>query len=133
MAIRVVYVLPAHNFRLTEVNMASAVAVTFLLTFFLTISHVFAGNNHYAFARIESCSGCSLNRYLDVKDFIFKDVPEYNNVEFKHIQGAVPVLVVFNHNDQEVERIPLSMLTRSELNELLVSKGFTKKIPKDEM
>lgn len=36
---------------------------------------------------------------------------------------------------QEVERLPLSKLTREECNNLLVSKGFTKRVKdgKDEM
>ncbi|XP_011687334.1 PREDICTED: selenoprotein M-like, partial [Wasmannia auropunctata] len=58
-----------------------------------------------------------------------------DNVEFKHIPGAIPELVLFNVHDEEVERIILSKLTREECNELLVSKGFTKKSKdnKDEM
>ncbi|KAK2576751.1 hypothetical protein KPH14_005399 [Odynerus spinipes] len=89
--------------------------------------------SQYAFARVESCSGCSLKRLPDVKQFIFQDVPQYNNVEFKHIQGAIPELVLFNENDEEVERLVLSKLTRQECNDLLVSKGFTKSPQKDEI
>ncbi|CAD1477905.1 unnamed protein product, partial [Heterotrigona itama] len=33
----------------------------------------------------------------------------------------------------EVERLPLSSLTREECNNLLISKGFTRKTSKDEI
>ncbi|KAG5332543.1 PREDICTED: selenoprotein M-like [Acromyrmex echinatior] len=58
-----------------------------------------------------------------------------DNVEFKHIPGAIPELVLCNIHEEEVERLVLSKLTREECNELLVSKGFTKKFKdnKDEM
>ncbi|KZC11882.1 Selenoprotein M [Dufourea novaeangliae] len=81
----------------------------------------------------QSCGGCTLNRLSDVKDFIYKDVPNYNNVEFKYIRGAAPELVLLNHNNEEVERLPLSSLTRNECNDLLSSKGFTKKTTRDEI
>ncbi|XP_029049546.1 selenoprotein M-like isoform X1 [Osmia bicornis bicornis] len=113
--------------------MASTVAVIFFLAAAFVTSTVDSVSNYYAFARVESCSGCRLNRLPDVKQFIFEDVPNYNNVEFKHIQGAVPELLLFNENDEEVERLPLSSLTREECNNLLVSKGFTKKATKDEI
>ncbi|KAH0561719.1 selenoprotein M-like [Cotesia glomerata] len=87
----------------------------------------------YTRAVVESCSGCSLNRLADVKKFIFEDVPEYGNVEFKHITGAKPELVLYD-NDDEVERLALSKLTRDECNELLQSKGFRReKTPRDEI
>ncbi|XP_066596679.1 selenoprotein M-like [Prorops nasuta] len=104
-----------------------SITVPFIL---LLITVIYEGNtskNYYSSARVESCSGCSLNRLPDVKQFIFQDLPDYENVEFKHIQGAVPELVLFNNNDEEVERLQLSRLTREECNELLVSKGFKKK------
>ncbi|KAK9303660.1 hypothetical protein QLX08_004747 [Tetragonisca angustula] len=88
---------------------------------------------YYASARVESCSGCRLSRLPDVKQFIFEDLPNYNNVEFKHIPGAVPELLLFNENEEEVERLSLSSLTREECNNLLISKGFTKKTSKDEI
>ncbi|XP_076232548.1 selenoprotein M-like [Calliopsis andreniformis] len=113
--------------------MAPTVAVIYFLAFAFTVSHVDSGTSAYASARVESCGGCSLNRLPDVKQFIFEDLPHYNNVEFKHIQGAVPELVLFNQNDEEVERLTLSRLTREECNDLLVSKGFTKKVAKDEI
>ncbi|XP_020290941.1 selenoprotein M-like [Pseudomyrmex gracilis] len=120
-------------------TMASSTKVCYLFAFVLFaiavsfVPFVNSTNGYYASARVESCGGCSLNRLSDVKQFIFEDVPQYNNVEFKHIQGAVPELVLFNEHEEEVERLLLAKLTRKECNELLVSKGFTKKLNKDEI
>ncbi|OAD62762.1 Selenoprotein M [Eufriesea mexicana] len=112
--------------------MAPTVAVIFFLVFAFTTSHIDSTSN-YAFARVESCRGCRLSRLPDVKQFIFEDLPNYNNIEFVHIQNAVPELLLFNENKEEVERLPLSSLTREECNNLLISKGFTKKTEKDEI
>ncbi|XP_014206251.1 selenoprotein M [Copidosoma floridanum] len=87
----------------------------------------------YSHAVVESCKGCQLNRLPDVKSFIFEDVPKYNNVEFKHIQGAPPELVLYNDQEQEVERLKLAKLIRDELNDLLVSKGFKKTHDKEDL
>ncbi|KAH0955968.1 hypothetical protein HN011_008756 [Eciton burchellii] len=120
--------------------MASIAAVSYLLAIVFAFAIVFVPlansvSGYYASARVESCKGCSLNRLPDVKRFIFEDLPQYNNVEFKHIQGAIPELVLFNDHEEEIERLVLSSLTREECNDLLVSKGFTKKSKdnKDEM
>ncbi|KAL6418217.1 hypothetical protein ACFW04_012259 [Cataglyphis niger] len=119
-------------------NMAFAVTINNFIVLVLTFSIFFvsltnSANSYYASARVESCRGCSLNRLPDVKQFIFEDLPNYNNVEFKHIQGAIPELVLFNEHEEEVERLVLSKLTREECNELLISKGFNKRSNKDEM
>ncbi|KAG9354913.1 hypothetical protein JZ751_001626 [Albula glossodonta] len=45
----------------------------------------------------------------------------------KHIPGADPELVLLNHYYEELDRIPLSDMTRSEINQLLGSLGFYKK------
>ncbi|XP_012527558.1 selenoprotein M [Monomorium pharaonis] len=117
---------------------ATVISYPLAFTFVFALTFVFvtnSANSYYASARVESCSGCSLNRLPDVKQFIFEDLPQYDNVEFKHIPGAIPELVLFNEHEEEVERLVLSKLTREECNELLVSKGFTKKFidTKDEM
>ncbi|XP_017781935.1 PREDICTED: selenoprotein M-like [Nicrophorus vespilloides] len=78
----------------------------------------------FARARIESCPGCSLNRLPEVKKFIYEDVPKYDGVDFKKIQGAPPELVLLDENDAEVERHILGRLNRKECNELLEKKGF---------
>ncbi|XP_076160896.1 selenoprotein M-like [Ptiloglossa arizonensis] len=113
--------------------MAPTVAVIYFLALIFAVSNVDSASNYYASARVESCKGCRLNRIPDVRDFVFEDIPNYNNVEFKHIQGADPDLVLFDENDKEIERLPLTKLTREECNNLLMSKGFTKKIAKDEI
>ncbi|KAJ8263614.1 hypothetical protein COCON_G00160710 [Conger conger] len=45
----------------------------------------------------------------------------------KHIPGADPELVLLSHYYEELDRIPLSDMTRTEINELLASLGFYKK------
>ncbi|KAL2718968.1 selenoprotein M [Vespula squamosa] len=115
--------------------MAPSTIVTFisLLLLIIALAEVSA-ENKYTFATVESCSGCSLNRLPDVKKFIFEDVPRYDNVDFKHIQGASPELVLYDENEKEMERLSLLTLTRQECNNLLLSKGFMKSLPqKDEM
>ncbi|XP_071856597.1 selenoprotein M-like [Bombus fervidus] len=113
--------------------MARMIAVIFFLSVAFATSNIDSTNSYYASARVESCSGCRLSRLPDVKQFIFEDLPNYNNVEFKHIPGAVPELLLFNDNEEEIERLPLSSLTRKECNNLLIFKGFTKKTSKDEI
>ncbi|KAG7198917.1 hypothetical protein KM043_015734 [Ampulex compressa] len=113
--------------------MAPTTSVIFSVVIFVGFFYATLANSNYASARIESCSGCSLNRLLDVKQFIFQDVPLYKNVEFKHIQGATPELVLLNDVGEEVERLPLFKLTRQECNDLLASKGFIKIVEKDEI
>ncbi|XP_014278935.1 selenoprotein M [Halyomorpha halys] len=83
-------------------------------------------------AEIQSCSGCSLNRLPEVRAFIFEDVPNYEDAEFKHIQGAQPELVLYSHDHKEVDRIPLRDLSRKQCNALLKEKGFAKKSKKVE-
>lgn len=73
-----------------------------------------------------------MNRLPEVKQFIYEDVPHYDNVEFKKIHGAIPELLFLNSADEEVDRIKLSSLNRNECNELLKEKGFVKKNDKHE-
>ncbi|XP_011308846.1 selenoprotein M-like [Fopius arisanus] len=105
---------------------------------FVVLLGIFAGasasGSAYVRAVVESCSGCSLKRLPDVKQFIFEDLPLYDRTEFKHIQGAVPELVLYDNNNEEVERLQLSRLTREECNDLLQAKGFPRnKRSKDEI
>lgn len=52
----------------------------------------------------------------------------------KHIPGADPELVLLNHYYEELDRIALSDMTRSDINELLEKLGFYKKAqPEDEV
>uniref|UniRef100_A0A4W5NJ99 Selenoprotein M n=1 Tax=Hucho hucho TaxID=62062 RepID=A0A4W5NJ99_9TELE len=50
-----------------------------------------------------------------------------HNLVMKHIPGADPELVLLNHYYEELDRIALSDMTRSEINELLEKLGFYKK------
>lgn len=84
-------------------------------------------NKEVVAARVESCKGCQLNRLPETKKFIFEDVPLFDNVEFKHIQGAPPELVLLNKDYKVVERIDLAPLSRQDCNDLLVKRGFHRK------
>lgn len=61
-----------------------------------------------------------------------QDIPLYHNLVMKHIPGADPELVLLNHYHEELDRVPLSDMTRSEINELLGKLGFYKKSQADE-
>lgn len=61
-----------------------------------------------------------------------QDIPLYHNLVMKHIPGADPELVLLNHYYEELDRIPLSDMTRSEINELLAKLGFYKKAQPEE-
>ncbi|KAM3961734.1 selenoprotein M [Aphomia sociella] len=89
-------------------------------------------NSDILSARIESCRGCSLNRLPEVKKFVMEDAPEYERMEVKFITGASPELVLLGDSDKELERLPLSNLSRQECNELLLNRGFIKKSKKSE-
>lgn len=78
-------------------------------------------------AKVESCGGWQLNRLREVKAFVTQDIPLYHNLVMKHIPGADPELVLLNHYYEELDRIALSDMTRSEINELLEKLGFYKK------
>ncbi|CAH1403287.1 unnamed protein product [Nezara viridula] len=83
-------------------------------------------------AEIQSCRGCSLNRLKEVKAFIYEDLPNYDNIDFKAIHGAPPELVLYSEDMKEKERISLKDLSREQCNDLLKQKGFTKKLKKVE-
>lgn len=61
-----------------------------------------------------------------------EDAPFYERLEVKFITGAPPELVVLGEGDNELERLPLSQLTRAECNDLVKNKGFLKKDKKSE-
>ncbi|RXN30601.1 seleno M-like protein [Labeo rohita] len=64
---------------------------------------------------------------VEVKAFVTQDIPLYHNLVMKHIPGADPELVLVNHYYEELDRIPLSEMTRTEINALLAKLGFYKK------
>lgn len=68
-----------------------------------------------------------MNRLPEVKKFVMDDAPFYDRLEVKFISGAPPELVLLGEGDRELERLPLSQLSRQECNELVQSRGFAKK------
>lgn len=61
-----------------------------------------------------------------------QDIPLYHNLVMKHIPGADPELVLLNHRYEELDRIGLSDMSRSQINELLAKLGFYKKAKADD-
>ncbi|NXV24813.1 SELM protein, partial [Cepphus grylle] len=62
-----------------------------------------------------------------VKAFVTQDIPLYHNLEMKHLPGADPELVLLSHQYKELERIPLSDMSREEINQLVQELGFYRK------
>ncbi|XP_025898688.1 selenoprotein M [Nothoprocta perdicaria] len=62
-----------------------------------------------------------------VKAFVTQDIPLYHNLEMKHLPGAEPELVLLSDRYQELQRIPLSDMTREDINRLLQELGFYRK------
>uniref|UniRef100_A0A674G769 Selenoprotein M n=1 Tax=Taeniopygia guttata TaxID=59729 RepID=A0A674G769_TAEGU len=58
-------------------------------------------------------------RSPQVKAFVTQDIPLYHNLEMKHLPGADPELVLLSVRYEELERIPLSDMTREEINQLV--------------
>uniref|UniRef100_A0ABI7ZNL3 Selenoprotein M n=1 Tax=Felis catus TaxID=9685 RepID=A0ABI7ZNL3_FELCA len=69
---------------------------------------------------------------VEVKAFVTQDIPLYHNMVMKHLPGADPELVLLGHRYEELERIPLSEMTREEINELVQELGFYRKAAPDE-
>uniref|UniRef100_A0A4X1VAK2 Selenoprotein M n=1 Tax=Sus scrofa TaxID=9823 RepID=A0A4X1VAK2_PIG len=51
----------------------------------------------------------------------------HHNLVMKHLPGADPELVLLGHRFEELERIPLSDMTREEINALVQELGFYRK------
>uniref|UniRef100_A0A8C0W2T1 Selenoprotein M n=1 Tax=Castor canadensis TaxID=51338 RepID=A0A8C0W2T1_CASCN len=81
-------------------------------------------------ARVETCGG-QLNRLKEVKAFVTQDIPLYHNLVMKHLPGADPELVLLDRRYEELERIPLSAMTRDEINALVQELGFYRKVAPD--
>ncbi|XP_015733722.1 selenoprotein M isoform X2 [Coturnix japonica] len=64
---------------------------------------------------------------VEVKAFVSQDIPLYHNLEMKHLPGADPELVLLSFRYEELERIPLSDMTREEINQLVQELGFYRK------
>lgn len=66
-----------------------------------------------------------------MKAFVTQDIPYYHNLVMKHLPGADPELVLLDHRYKELERIPLSEMTREEINALMQELGFYRKTAPD--
>uniref|UniRef100_A0A8C0H2A8 Selenoprotein M n=1 Tax=Chelonoidis abingdonii TaxID=106734 RepID=A0A8C0H2A8_CHEAB len=53
--------------------------------------------------------------------------PSSHNLVMKHLPGADPELVLLNFRYEELERIPLSDMSREEINQLVQELGFYRK------
>lgn len=73
-----------------------------------------------------------MNRLKEVKAFVTQDIPFYHNLVMKHLPGADPELVLLGHRNEELERIPLSEMTREEINALVQELGFYRKAAPDD-
>lgn len=64
----------------------------------------------------------------EVKTFVKGEghADSYSDISINYIPGHKPDLVLFDAEDVEVERIPLSGYTTDGLHELMVSKGFAR-------
>lgn len=62
-----------------------------------------------------------------------QDATEYDRLDVNFITGAPPELVLLGDGDMELDRMALSHLDRNQCNELVQSKGFSKKAPKDDL
>ncbi|NXP06139.1 SELM protein, partial [Thinocorus orbignyianus] len=65
--------------------------------------------------------------YRPVQHCLLLSTPPSHNLEMKHLPGADPELVLLSHRYEELERIPLSDMTREEINQLVQELGFYRK------
>jgi len=73
--------------------------------------------------RVESCAGWRLNKLPEVKKFIQEDLETlFQHTEFKKIPGKSPEMIFYNQHGEELERMDISGLVRSELVALLDKK-----------
>lgn len=54
-------------------------------------------------------------------------MPEYENVEVQFIGGRSPELYFFDKDDNKIETIDLTPLSRDDAEQLLIDRGFQKK------
>ncbi|NWS78272.1 SELM protein, partial [Crotophaga sulcirostris] len=63
---------------------------------------------------------------VDLPSLLLNTLPSHN-LEMKHLPGADPELVLLSHRYEELKRIPLSDMTREEINQLVQELGFYRK------
>ncbi|KAK2094698.1 hypothetical protein P7K49_028436 [Saguinus oedipus] len=81
--------------------------------------------------RLRGLTRARLNRLKEVKAFISQDIQFYYNLVMKHLPGADLELVRLGRRYEELERIPLSEMTREEINALVQELRFYRKAAPD--
>ena len=56
----------------------------------------------------------------------------FHHTEFKKIPGKSPEMIFYNQHGEELERMDISSLVRSELVALLDRKGIERRVPKEQ-
>lgn len=62
-----------------------------------------------------------------MKAFVYEDIPEYHNAEFKRLPGQPPVILFLNTNGEVVEQLNMEKMTRAQCNQMMLDRGFRKK------
>lgn len=62
-----------------------------------------------------------------MKAFVYEDIPEYHNAEFKRLPGLPPVILFLNTDGEVVERLSMERMTREQCNQMMLDRGFRKK------
>ena len=69
---------------------------------------------------------------LQISNYLQEDLEGlFLNTEFKKIPGKSPEMIFYNQFGEEIERMDISNLVRSELVALLDKKGIARKVPKE--
>ncbi|KAK7863760.1 hypothetical protein R5R35_011161 [Gryllus longicercus] len=101
--------------------------ICFRIFTLLAICFGYSEGERIARASIESCTGCALANYPEIKKFIEFDIHDFEDVAFKQVPGLLPELVLYDKYDQELERHPFRCRSREECCQLLLEKGFKRK------
>lgn len=62
-----------------------------------------------------------------MRAFVYEDIPQYHNAEFKRVPGHPPEILFLNANGEEVERLNMEKMTREKCNQMMLDRGFHKK------
>ena len=92
-------------------------------------------NNNNRHGVIKSCSGWKLSRQLPMmKKFIKEDgqANGYLNVEIKFVGGHSSVFFEYSQQNEEISKTDLSRMTLDDMHALLISKGFQRRVVREE-
>ncbi|KAI1287974.1 Selenoprotein M [Halotydeus destructor] len=73
---------------------------------------------------VEGCKACRLSRLPGAKDFVYKDLPYYNDADFDEVNGEAPVMLFLNQLDQVVKEVPIRKMSRDKCNKMMTDHGF---------